>query len=73
MDAISWILFFVVILFAKIAWGIAVNMMINKRGYYENWFWWGFFFGVIAFIVTYLKPPYCFFRRGYERQDASYG
>lgn len=33
-------------------------MMINKRGYYENWFWWGFFFGVIAFIVAYLKPPY---------------
>lgn len=37
-------------------WGFATNAVISNRGYDENWFWWGFFFGFIAFIVACTKP-----------------
>ena len=37
-------------------WGFLANRIINKKGYYENWFWWGFFFGWIVVIVALLKP-----------------
>lgn len=39
-----------------IIWGFATNAVISNRGYDENWFWWGFFFGFIAFIVACTKP-----------------
>ena len=39
-----------------IIWGFATNAVINNKGYYENWFWWGFFFGFIALIVACTKP-----------------
>lgn len=25
-----------------IIWGVATNKVIENKGYYENWFWWGF-------------------------------
>lgn len=37
-------------------WGWAVNKVIKNKGYDENWFWWGFFFGLIALIVALTKP-----------------
>ena len=37
-------------------WGFATNAVVKNRGYYENWFWWGFFFGFIALIVALTKP-----------------
>ena len=37
-------------------WGWAVNKVIENKGYQENWFWWGFFFGLIALIVALTKP-----------------
>lgn len=37
-------------------WGWAVNKIIENKGYRENWFWWGFFFGIIALIVALTKP-----------------
>ena len=36
--------------------GVATNPIIKTRGYSENWFWWGFFFGFIAMIVALSKP-----------------
>lgn len=40
--------------------GYATNAVINNKGYYENWFWWGFFFGLIALLVALSKPEaYC--------------
>ena len=36
--------------------GVATNAIIKNRGYSENWFWWGFFFGFIAMIVALSKP-----------------
>lgn len=37
-------------------WGWAVNKIIENKGYRENWFWWGFFFGMIALLVALTKP-----------------
>ena len=37
-------------------WGFATQSVIQNRGYDENWFWWGFFFGFIALIVAASKP-----------------
>lgn len=36
--------------------GIATNAIIRNKGYWENWFWWGFFFGFIAMLVAMSKP-----------------
>lgn len=36
--------------------GVATNAIVKNRGYSENWFWWGFFFGFIAMIVALSKP-----------------
>ena len=39
-----------------IIWGIVVNKVIENKGYKEDWFWWGFFFGIIAVLVALSKP-----------------
>ena len=39
-----------------IIWGFATKAVIENKNYSENWFWWGFFFGIIAFIVALAKP-----------------
>lgn len=37
-------------------WGFVTNKVIKNKGYEENWFWWGFFFGIFAVIVAATKP-----------------
>ena len=37
-------------------WGFATNAVVRNKGYHENWFWWGFIFGFIAFLVACTKP-----------------
>lgn len=39
-----------------VIWGYATKAVINNKGYDDNWFWWGFFFGFIALIVAVAKP-----------------
>ena len=39
-----------------IIWGVVVQKVVDNKGYYENWFWWGFFFGILALIVALTKP-----------------
>lgn len=39
-----------------IIFGIATNKIIENKGYSNNWFWWGFFFGIIALLVSLSKP-----------------
>jgi len=39
-----------------IIFGVAVNVIIENKGYHDNWFGWGFFFGFIALIVALSKP-----------------
>ena len=36
--------------------GFATQSVIDNKGYYENWFWWGFFFGLIPFVIACAKP-----------------
>ena len=45
-----------IIIFWGCIWGFATQSVIQNRGYDENWFWWGFFFGFIALIVAASKP-----------------
>ncbi len=41
-----------------ILWGFATNYVIKEKGYNEEWFWLGFFFQLIAFVVALIKPAY---------------
>ena len=38
-------------------WGYATSEVIKNKNYmdYESWFWWGFFFGLIAFVIASSK------------------
>ena len=45
-----------IIIFLGCIWGFVTQSVIQNRGYDENWFWWGFFFGFIALIVAASKP-----------------
>ena len=38
-----------------IFWGIVTNQIVANKGYDKNWFWWGFFFGILAFAVALTK------------------
>ena len=50
------ILFPVLSLVWCIVWGYATQKIIDIKGYKSNWFWMGFFLGVIAFIIACAKP-----------------
>lgn len=53
-----WIIVMYVVIYGAwgSVWGWAVNKIIQNKGYRENWFWWGFFFGMIALLVALTKP-----------------
>ena len=50
------ILVIVIFIIQGIIFGIATDTIVSNRGYDENWFWWGFFFGLIAMLVALSKP-----------------
>ena len=50
------IIYFVLVIFWGAVWGVATNAIIQNKGYSENWFWWGFFFSLIAVLVALSKP-----------------
>ena len=59
-------IFFIILLpyiVLGIIFGVATNAIIRNKGYNENWFWWGFFFGIIALIVAASKPTASAFGR----------
>ena len=41
------------LLIYSIIWGVVCKKVIENKGYEENWFWWGFFFGIFAFLCLY--------------------
>lgn len=45
-----------------VIWGYASKAVIKGKGYdkktADSWTWWGFFFGIIAFLVAMSKPAY---------------
>lgn len=50
------ILYLVLFCIQGAVWGWAVNKVVENKGYQEDWFWWGFFFGFLALIVALTKP-----------------
>ena len=46
----------IIYLACGVVWGLVVNKIIQNKGYSENWFWWGFFFGIFALIAALIKP-----------------
>lgn len=56
-DLIVYLIVYLIVIIVRGAiWGIATNYVLENKGYNENWFWWGFFFGLIALIVALTKP-----------------
>lgn len=53
MDGIP--IFFTFVIFANIS-GYITRQIIKNKGYKENWYWWGFFFGIPAIMVALIKP-----------------
>ncbi|MBM6925892.1 SHOCT domain-containing protein [Pseudoflavonifractor phocaeensis] len=49
------VIYLLAILVWALIWGFATRAVIYNKGYSDNWFWWGFFFGFIAFIVALSK------------------
>lgn len=56
MAFMTIVIYLVIYCIQGYVWGWAVNKIIENKGYRENWFWWGFFFGFIAFLVALTKP-----------------
>ena len=38
-------------------WGWLTQKVMRDKNYDENWFWWGFFFGIIALTIAIMRPP----------------
>ena len=49
-------MFFIIAIVGGVIFGFATQTIIDNKGYEENWFWWGFFFGIVALIVAASKP-----------------
>ena len=59
-----------------LVWGFATSAVVRNRGYGEEddkWFWLGFFFSIIAFVVALTKPvkqpPLTYSERERERKQ----
>ena len=53
----SYVIYVVVIIVLGFIWGFASDAVVRGKGYDSSgWFLWGFFFGIIAFIVALSKP-----------------
>ena len=52
-----YMLYFAILIGICIMFGKFTQKVIYDKGYNENWFWWGFFFGWIALLVAALKQP----------------
>lgn len=46
----------IITLIIAVVFGCATQSIVSNKGYDENWFWWGFLFGLIAVIVALTKP-----------------
>lgn len=55
MEYVIGLLFYVL---CGVIFGLLTAKVIRDKGYKENWFWWGFFFGFIALVIAIVKPVY---------------
>lgn len=51
-----FLIYFVLGMLGCILWGVVTREIIYNKGYSDNWFWWGFFFGIFALLVAFSKP-----------------
>ena len=49
-------IYVIIAIIQAIIFGFATRIVIINKGYDDNWFWWGFFFGLVALIVACAKP-----------------
>lgn len=49
-------LYIIIMIIYGIIWGVVCDKVVSNKGYNESWFWWGFFFGIFAFLVAVTKP-----------------
>lgn len=65
----------IVLIVRGIIWGFATNAVLSNKGYSDNWFLWGFFFGIIPFIVALTKPNNYSYSNysSYDDNDSLYG
>lgn len=52
----AFLIYFLVLAIRGCIFGVATQRIIDNRGFEENWFWWGFFFGISAMLVAISKP-----------------
>ena len=43
-------------IFWGVLWGYATKSVVQNKGYSDDWFWYGFFFGLIALLLALAKP-----------------
>lgn len=58
----------IILIIQGLVFGFATQSIIENKGYYENWFWWGFFFGILAVLVALSKPE----SRAYDSSNVDY-
>ncbi|MBQ9887550.1 MAG: SHOCT domain-containing protein [Lachnospiraceae bacterium] len=47
--------YIVIAIVVRCFWGIVTDKVVKNKNYTENWFIWGFLFGLIAFVVALTK------------------
>ncbi len=52
----DFVLYFIFGTLFCILWGVVTREILYNKGYSDNWFWWGFFFGIFALLVAFSKP-----------------
>lgn len=67
---LTLIVFLIVYVIQGCIFGYATKKIIENKRYQENWFWWGFFFGIIALLVALSKPE---LHSTYEEQSFLHG
>jgi len=50
------IILFLALIWQCTFWGSVTRKVLENKGYSEDWFFWGFFFGIIAFALAVSKP-----------------
>ena len=58
----------IILIIQGLVFGFATQSIIENKGCYENWFWWGFFFGILAVLVALSKPE----SRAYDSSNVDY-
>lgn len=62
-------------LIVSVIFGYATQQVNRQKGYSSNWFWWGFFFGIIAFVIACARPETAYYPESdddYEEEEPEY-